>query len=108
MNVNAGYFWGGVAIVNTLIGILCMGVAQEKGYSAGHFMYGLLLGIFGLLYCVGLPDKILRESIEALVANQSSSNKSEKSQQWKCQKCGSLNDSSYMFCSRCGTRAPSE
>lgn len=27
---------------------------------------------------------------------------------WKCQKCGLPNDSSHLFCSRCGTRAPSE
>lgn len=44
----------GFAVYSLITGCLCFSLAEKKGYS-GYFWTGLLLGVLGLLYVIGLP-----------------------------------------------------
>ena len=61
---------GIIAIVINLIGASMMAeAAGEKGYGpeAHVFVACFFLGIFGYLYAICLPDKILREQNDAIL-----------------------------------------
>ncbi len=56
-----------VLVIQAVIAAYMSEVAKQKGYESGAFLICLFLGIFGCLYVISLPDKVLREQNNQII-----------------------------------------
>lgn len=98
-------------ILFTIWGLICRAVVKSKGYDDrdNHgFAWGFWLNIIGLIVCAAKPSVLDSNSY----SNRISTNHGEglkyqpvsNSTEWKCNKCGKVNDSRAYECISCGNR----
>lgn len=63
----AGLFVIVLFVIQIIIALYMSEVAIMKGYERGAFLLCMFLGIFGCLYVISLPDKVLQEQNKKII-----------------------------------------
>ena len=120
-----------VLVIDIAFAVYAGGIAEEKGYSKGNWIaVCLFFGVIGYILVAALPDLKMRtllektnamfkskpweaqkamESTEEAVQPKRIPVRSTKTawnarngDEWKCPKCGTMNQRNALFCKDCG------
>ena len=105
------YIGIGIFVILWIIsGFLSLDLHKMKGYDGGFFL-GFLLGIIGLIYSAGLPDRAQKEivkdnktnKIKVVVKDEEISQEEDNDDNYiLCKKCGFPIYEDETKCSNCG------
>lgn len=120
-----------VLVIDIAFAVYAGGIAEEKGYSKGNWIaVCLFFGVIGYILVAALPDlkmrtllektnamlkskpweaqKALESTEEAVqpkripVRSTKTAWNAKQGDEWKCPKCGTMNQRNALFCKDCG------